>query len=90
MACGFAAPHDAVPSLCSGQALLFRQKDPKPLAPGRGPHTMALSCHSELVLLVLSEAKELSEGSRACPEYALSFAKGLSKEGICFLQAVGC
>ena len=38
---GFRPPHDEVPStsltLRSGQALLFRQKDPKPLAPGRGP-----------------------------------------------------
>ena len=36
------APRDEVPSqgpfrASSGQALLFRQKDPKPVAPGRGP-----------------------------------------------------
>ena len=35
--CGVSPPHGEVPSLCSGQALLFRQKDPKPWAPGRGP-----------------------------------------------------
>ena len=35
--CGVSPPHDEVPSTGSGQALLFRQKDPKPLAPGRGP-----------------------------------------------------
>ena len=36
-ACGVSPPRDEVPSLCSGQALLFRQKDPKPWAPRRGP-----------------------------------------------------
>ena len=40
--CGVSPPHDEVPSTLrqaqgSGQALLFRQKDPKPLAPRRGP-----------------------------------------------------
>ena len=30
------------PSTSSGQALLFRQKDPKPLAPGRGPRGVPL------------------------------------------------
>ena len=31
------APADEVPSTDSGQALLFRQKDPKPFSPVRGP-----------------------------------------------------
>ena len=35
--CGVSPPRDEVPSLCSGQALLFRQKDPKPFPPVRGP-----------------------------------------------------
>ena len=30
-------PADEVPSTDSGQALLFRQKDPKPFSPVRGP-----------------------------------------------------
>ena len=34
---GVSPPHDEVPSTSSGQALLFWQKDPTPLAPGRGP-----------------------------------------------------
>ena len=33
-ACGVSAPHDEV--------LLFRQKDPKPWAPGRGPRGVPL------------------------------------------------
>ena len=34
--CGVSPPHGEVPSLCSGQALLFRQKD-QTMGPGRGP-----------------------------------------------------
>ena len=40
--CRVSPPHDEVPSTGSGQTLLFRQKDPKPLAPGRGPKGVPL------------------------------------------------
>ena len=42
--CGVSSPHAEVPSLCSGQALLFRQKDPNPWAPGGGKSAGRMRC----------------------------------------------
>ncbi len=65
--CGVSAPHDEV--------LLFRQKDPKPLAPGRGPQRGCLcpgpggvGCGTRCAQTVLAAKRMDGTGAQPRPE----------------------
>ena len=70
-ACGVSAPHDEI--------LLFRQKDPKPLAPGRGPSgafaPVPISWAAELASLRQSSppSPDFGTGALPRPQLALSW-----------------